>query len=55
LKHQKIKLIHDYKQFKYDISEIQNELGSPEIITPTDFPEVIADKSIDVRNIYVLK
>lgn len=55
MKHRKIKLIHDYKQFKFDVSEIQNELESPEIITPMDFPEVLVDESIDVRNIHVLK
>lgn len=51
LRKQKIKLIHEYKQFKFDISMIQNELNDPEIITPSDFPEVLMDESIDVRNI----
>lgn len=51
LKTQKIKLIHEYKQFKFDINMIQKELNDPEIITPSDFPEVLMDESIDVRNI----
>lgn len=51
LRKQKIILIHEYKQFKLDISMIQNELNDPEIITPSDFPEVLMDESIDVRNI----
>lgn len=55
MKQRKIKLIHDYKQFKFDISEIQNELESPDVITPLDFPELVVDESIDVRNIRVLK
>jgi len=49
LRTQKIKLIHDYKQFKFDINMIQKELNDPEIITPSDFPEVLIDESIDVR------
>jgi len=51
LRRQKIRLIHEYKQFKFDISMIQKELNDPEIITPSDFPEVLMDESIDVRNI----
>jgi len=50
LRTQKIRLIHEYKQFKFDISMIQKELNDPEIITPSDFPEVLMDESIDVRN-----
>lgn len=49
LREQKIKLIHDYKQFKFDTFMIQNELNDPEIITSLDFPEVLIDNSIDVR------
>lgn len=51
LRTQKIRLIHEYKQFKFDISMIQKKLNDPEIITPSDFPEVLMDESIDVRNI----
>jgi len=47
----KIKLIHEYIQFKFDINIIQKELNDPEIITPLDFPQVLIDESIDVRNI----
>ncbi|CAI6355349.1 unnamed protein product [Macrosiphum euphorbiae] len=47
LRTQKIRLIHEYKQFKFDISMIQKELNDPEIITPSDFPEVLMDESID--------
>lgn len=49
LRQQKIKLIHDYKQFKFNTFMIQNELNDPEIITSLDFPEVLIDNSIDVR------
>lgn len=48
LRVKKIKLIHDYEQFKYDVSTIQNELNDPEITTPSDFPEVLPDEFTDV-------
>lgn len=51
LKERKIKLIHEYKQFKFDVNMIQNELNDLYITTPSDFPEVIIDECIDVRNI----
>lgn len=49
LRQHKIKIIHDYKQFKYNTFMIQNELNDPEIITSLDFPEILIDNSIDVR------
>lgn len=52
LRQSKIKLINDYKQFKFDVNIIQNELNDPEVITPLDFPEVVVDESIDVRNMH---
>jgi len=55
LRTQKIRLIHDYKQFKFDISMIQKELNDPEIITPSDFPEVLMDESIDVIKKAIVK
>lgn len=55
LRTQKIRLIHDYKQFKFDINMIQKELNDPEIITPSDFPEVLMDESIDVRKKAIVK
>lgn len=51
LKQEKIRLLHDYKQFKFDVDMIENELNDPETITPLDFPNVLIDESIDVRNI----
>lgn len=58
LRRSKIKLIHDYKQFKMDVYMIQNELDDPDVITPPNFPEVLIDESIDVSilnylNIYI--
>lgn len=50
LKQRKIKLIQDYKQFKFDVCMIQDELNDPEITTPSDFPNVSVDESIDVSN-----
>lgn len=52
LKQRKVKLIHEYKQFKLDVYVIQNELNDPEIKTPSDFPQVLIDETIDVRNLY---
>lgn len=49
LRQKKIKLIHDYKQFKMDVHMIQNELDDSDITTPSNFPEVLIDESIDVR------
>lgn len=49
LRLRKISLIHDYEQFKFDVCMIQKELNNPEITTPSNFPEVIMDESIDVR------
>lgn len=51
LKKWKIKLINDYKQFKFDVNMIQLELKDPEITTPSNFPEVQIDDHIDVSNI----
>jgi len=51
LRTQKIKLIHEYIQFKFDINIIQKELNDPKIVTPSKFPEVLIDESIDVRHI----
>jgi len=51
LRTSKIKLIHEYIQFKFDVNIIQKELNDPEIITPLDFPQVLIDESIDVRNL----
>lgn len=51
LRMSKIKLIHEYIQFKFDVNIIQKELNDPEIITPLDFPQVLIDESIDVRNL----
>lgn len=50
LRQRKIKLVHDYKQFKFDVCTIQNELNDPETTTPSSFPEVFLDESTDVRN-----
>lgn len=50
LRTRKIKLIHEYIQFKFDVNIIQKELNDLEI-TPLDFPKVLIDESIDVRNI----
>lgn len=50
LRLRKISLIHDYKQFKFDVCMIQNELNDPEIMTASNFPEVVLDEFIDVRN-----
>lgn len=50
LRVRKISLIHDYKQFKFDVCMIQKELNDPEIMTPSNFPDVVIDDSIDVRN-----
>ncbi|CAH1730872.1 unnamed protein product [Aphis gossypii] len=47
LRTRKIKLIHEYIQFKFDVNIIQKELNDPEIITPLDFPQVLIDESID--------
>ncbi|XP_025191573.1 uncharacterized protein LOC112591851 [Melanaphis sacchari] len=47
LKLRKISLIHDYKQFKFDVCMIQKEFNDPEIMTPSNFPEVLLDESID--------
>jgi hypothetical protein len=55
LRTQKIKLIHEYIQFKFDINIIQKELNDPEIVTPSNFPEVLIDESIDVRHILYIK
>lgn len=52
LRQHKIQLIRDYKQFKFDVDMIQNELNDSEITTPINFPEILIDESIDVRNIY---
>lgn len=49
LRQSKIKLIHDYKQFKLDVYMIQNELDDPDVTTPPNFPEVLNDESTDVR------
>lgn len=54
LRQRKISLIHDYKQFKFDACMIQKELNDPEITTPSNFPEVVMDESIDVRNNIIL-
>jgi len=51
LRTRKIKLIREYIQFKFDVNIIQKELNDPEIITPLDFPQVLIDESIDVKNI----
>lgn len=51
LKQEKIKLLHGYKQFKFDVDMIEKELNDTETITPLDFPKVLIDESIDVRNI----
>lgn len=53
LKQRKINLIQDYKQFKFDVNLIQNELNNSEIVTPSNFPEVLTDEFIDVRNKYM--
>lgn len=50
LRLRKISLIQDYKKFKFDVCMIKKELNDPEIKTLSDFPEVILDESIDVRN-----
>ncbi|XP_022179157.1 uncharacterized protein LOC111039821 isoform X2 [Myzus persicae] len=47
LRLRKISLIHDYEQFKFDVCMIQKELNNPEITTPSNFPEVVMDESID--------
>uniref|UniRef100_A0A2S2P1G3 WD repeat-containing protein 52 n=2 Tax=Schizaphis graminum TaxID=13262 RepID=A0A2S2P1G3_SCHGA len=47
LRQRKISLIHDYKQFKYDVCMIQKELNDPEIMTASNFPEVVLDEFID--------
>lgn len=54
LRQHKIKLVHDYKQFKFDVCIIQNELNEPETRTPSNFPKVFKDESIDVRYKYLL-
>lgn len=53
MRQRKIKLINDYQQFKYDIYMIQNELNDSEIIAPDNFPEVLADESIDVKTVCI--
>jgi len=53
LKKWKDKLIDEYKQFKLDIYTIQNELNDPEILNPSDFPQVLLDESINVRHFHV--
>lgn len=50
LRLRKISLMHDYKQFKFNICMIQKEFNGSEITTPSNFPEVIMDEFIDVRN-----
>lgn len=50
LRKRKVNLIRDYKQFKFEICMIQKEFNDPEITTPSNFPEVIMDEFIDVRN-----
>ncbi|XP_029344284.1 cilia- and flagella-associated protein 44 isoform X2 [Acyrthosiphon pisum] len=47
LRLRKISLIHDYKQFKFDACMIQKEFNDSEITTPSNFPEVVMDESID--------
>ncbi|VVC29555.1 WD40/YVTN repeat-like-containing domain,WD40-repeat-containing domain,WD40 repeat [Cinara cedri] len=47
LRQRKIQLLYDYKQFKFDINRIKNELGDEEITSPPNFPEVLVDESID--------
>lgn len=54
LRQRKIKLIHDYKQFKLDVYMIQNELNDPDLTIPHNFPEVLIDKSIEVRNNFTM-
>jgi len=54
LRQHKISLIHDYKQFKFDACMIQKEFNDPEITTPSNFPEIVMDESIDVRNNVIL-
>lgn len=53
LRQHKIELIHDYKQFKFDVYMIQNELNDSEITTLLNFPDVLIDEFIDVRSIYL--
>jgi len=51
LRVRKMRLIHDYKQFKYDMFMIQKEFNDPEVMTlQSEFPEIVMDESIDVRN-----
>lgn len=51
LRQRKIRLIHDYKQFMFDVYLLQNELND-ETMTSFNVPEVLIDESIDVRNNY---
>lgn len=53
LRQNKINLIRDYKQFNYDVYMIQHELNDSKIMTPFNFPEVLIDESIEVRNMYI--
>jgi len=54
LRLRKISLIHDYKQFKFDACMIQKEFNDLEITTPSNFPDVVMDESIDVSNNIIL-
>ncbi|VVC33540.1 WD40/YVTN repeat-like-containing domain,WD40 repeat,WD40-repeat-containing domain [Cinara cedri] len=51
LRQRKIHLLHDYKQFKFDVCRIQNELNDPGITSPQNFPEVLVDEFIDPSSI----
>lgn len=54
LRQRKISLIHDYKQFKFDVCLIQKEFNDSEKMTPSNFLEVVMDESIDVRKNIIL-
>lgn len=44
----------DYKQFRLDVSVINNGLHDPEIMTSSDFSDSLLDEAINVRNIVIL-
>jgi len=39
---------YDYRQFKFDIDMIRNELNDSEITPPANLPEVLINESNDV-------